>query len=133
MSGRFHIVALLVGALIATPCATRGEALDFEGYLERGWAWGEKGEWEKALADYDRARALNPASPRPYHFRGMVWLGLREYEKAVAEYNKMIEIDEQSYIGFHNRGIALEALGDRTGARKDFRRAKEIMRARKKK
>ena len=39
----------------------------------RGNAWREKGEYDKAIADYDQALAINPKFAPAYSNRGLAW------------------------------------------------------------
>ena len=54
-------------------------------YQDRGLAWNEKTEYDKALADYTEAIRLDPKSAAAYNDRGWVWTAKKEYDKAIAD------------------------------------------------
>jgi len=56
-------------------------------------AWSEKGEYEKAISDYDESIRLEPKDMRGYYNRGLVWHSKRDYEKAISDYNESIRLD----------------------------------------
>ena len=54
-------------------------------YCNRGLAWFEQRDYDRALADLDRAIRLDPGSPWSYSNRGMVWYEKKAYDKAVSD------------------------------------------------
>ncbi|MGD1701691.1 tetratricopeptide repeat protein [Dapis sp. BLCC M229] len=47
----------------------------------------KKGDYEKAIADYDRAIQLDPEFVYAYLNRGLTYNDRGEYEKALADFN----------------------------------------------
>lgn len=70
---RKAIVSILL-ALCLPACSSQGEAepKDAQGYLDRGNSYLQKGNWDRAIADFDRAIELNPnrGRSRPLHNLG---------------------------------------------------------------
>ncbi len=58
---------------------------DPERWLQRGRARAELGEWELALADFDRAVALAPEDPKVLAARGLIHAELDRVEEAIAD------------------------------------------------
>jgi tetratricopeptide (TPR) repeat protein len=73
----------------------------------------------RALADYDRAIALNPGEGLVYLYRGRIHALRGDLKKAVEDYNKAIELkpdDPDAYIlrgiASFNKGEYFDALAD---------------------
>lgn len=66
---------------------------DAEFYLNRGVAFYKLGDYEQAIADLDKAIALNPDYADAYYYRGNAYYFVGEYEQAIANYTKAIELD----------------------------------------
>lgn len=61
-SNRYAVIAILCALLLmgVVTHAQTSRAASGQSYVERGYMWLEKGEIERALADFDRALALAP-------------------------------------------------------------------------
>ena len=55
-------------------------------YSNRGNVWFHKGEFDRAIADYDQAIQLDPKNTKAYYFRGMVWEKKRSLQAALADF-----------------------------------------------
>ena len=69
-------------------------------HIDRGRTHFYSGEYEQALADYDRAIAIDPESLFAYFYRASVYKKLEQYDKALADYNKAISFYE--FASFYN-------------------------------
>ena len=54
-------------------------------YANRGNVWRNKGENERAFADYGKASSLTPTTPLRTPNRAVAWKNKREYDKAIAD------------------------------------------------
>ena len=54
-------------------------------YYNRGLAYGEKGDYERAIKDYSKTIDLQPDLAEAYYNRGEAWLHLKEWEKAKSD------------------------------------------------
>ncbi len=59
----------------------------------RGFVNAERKDYDKALADYNKAIELDPKFATAYYNRGFVDADKKDYDKALADYNKAIELD----------------------------------------
>src|SRR5262249_6279407 len=77
-----------------------------------GWAYNNKGEYDRAIADLDEAIQLRPKLANPYSHRGFAYGKKGDYERAMADLNKAIELDPKYARGHTNRGLIYEAKGE---------------------
>ena len=92
-------------------------------YGKRGNAHHDKGEYDRAIADYTKAVAINPSDAVIYNNRGIAYRAKGDNDSAIADYSKVIEIDPRDAVAYDNRGIAYRAKGDYDSAIADHTRA----------
>ena len=79
----------------------RRESGDAAAYNNRGVAYGEKGEVDRAIADYTKAIQINPKFADAYANRCRAYNHKKEQGRAITDCNKAIEIDPkyaQAYL-----------------------------------
>jgi len=62
-------------------------------YNNRGFVYNNKGEYDRAIVDLDKAIQLNPKSARAYKNRGISYEKKGEFQKALSDYNLAISLD----------------------------------------
>lgn len=62
-------------------------------YCEQGIAWIRLGEYDKAIAEFDQAIAINSDQVAAYGNRGNAWREKGEYNNAIADYNHTLAIN----------------------------------------
>ena len=55
-------------------------------YVNRGSAWGNRGDLDRAIADYNQAIRLDPKDTKAYYNRGMAWEKKRSLQEALADF-----------------------------------------------
>lgn len=81
-----------------------------QGYNMRAREWVQRGDFDRALPDLERAIALEPALPNPWINRGNI-RGLRgDYEGSLADLTKAAEIAPAEFDAHFNRGITLQSM-----------------------
>ena len=93
-----------------------------EGYRYRGIGASLLKDYQGAIADYNKAIAINPRDANAYNNRGNPKKGLKDYQGAIADFSKAIAIDPQS-VAYANRGTIKGILKDYQGAIADFNKA----------
>jgi tetratricopeptide (TPR) repeat protein len=94
-----------------------------------GLDYAHKGEYDKAIAKFNKSLELNPEDAIVYYFRGNCYANKGEYDKAVADYTKAIEMDpelkviEREYLvsrAYYEHGLAHKSKGEYDEAASDF-------------
>ncbi len=62
-------------------------------FVDRGLAHEIKGETDAAIADYDRAIQLDPASVNAFYDRGLAYNVKGDYGRAIADFDRVIQLD----------------------------------------
>jgi tetratricopeptide (TPR) repeat protein len=89
----------------------------------RGRSCEQKGEVERAIADYTKAIAIDPNYATAYYNRGTAYARKGEVDRAIADYNKAIAIDPNDATSYYNRGHSYEKKGEFDRAIADYDKA----------
>jgi tetratricopeptide (TPR) repeat protein len=84
-------------------------ALAFE---NRGHAYIEIDDGDKALADFTEAVRLDPKSATAYVSRGDVYIDREDPDRAIADYTSAIQIDPKNVEAYGDRTLAYSQKGD---------------------
>lgn len=81
-------------------------------FLKRGTGFRVRGDYDRAIADYESARRLNPGSSTiqtqlvaAYNGRGQVHFSKKEYREALEDINTAINIDPRNPTPYVNRCV----------------------------
>jgi tetratricopeptide (TPR) repeat protein len=91
--------------------------------LDQAYAAHDSGDFDGAIAAFDRAIELDPASAEAYANRGVSWSEQGKHQRALADYNKALEIDPEYATVYYNRGNAWDDAGEYDLAIADFNTA----------
>jgi tetratricopeptide (TPR) repeat protein len=92
-------------------------------YARRGSAYDDKGDYDRAIADYDAAIRLNPTSAGIYNNRGFAHDNKGNFDRAIADFNEAIRLDPKIAMVYANRGVSYNNKGDYDRAIADFTEA----------
>ena len=92
----------------------------------RGSAYGQSGEYEKALADFNAAISINPQFPQAYANRALIYARAKNAQQAIADYGQALNIDPNYTAALVGRGNVYRAMSNHPMAIADFSRAIEI-------
>lgn len=94
-------------------------------YVNRGILHALRRDYARALADYDRAIALDPNEPETFLNKGLLLLRLpsRAAEAAELFSTALTKKTKMPALAHYARGVALEQLGQAGAAYRDYRQA----------
>ena len=95
-------------------------------YGRRGNAFHDKGEYDRAIADYTKAIEIDQKGLVAYNNRGIAYRAKGDNDSAIADYTRAIAIDPDFAGAYNNRGIAYRAKGDNDRAIAEHTSAIEI-------
>jgi len=103
--------------------AKKPSPTDARTYYELGNDYYEKGDYDRAIENYNMAILLNPVFSEAYFNRALSYYQLKNFDKSVADYTKAIELDPHNPIIYNNRGDAYYRKQDFQSAIKDYDKA----------
>lgn len=86
----------------------------------RGNIYHVKGDYDRALRDYEQAIRLDPANPGAYINRALTLVEHGDFEAALKDYDEAIRIDPTKYKAFYGRSFAHVQLGNFDDAWRDI-------------
>lgn len=96
-------------------------------YYNRALVWRKKREYDKAIADLNRALQLKPEDALIYYRRGSNWADKGyNYEKAISDYDHAIRLDPDYGDAYASRALAWQILNDDDKALQDYNEALRI-------
>jgi tetratricopeptide (TPR) repeat protein len=96
---------------------------DANAYNDRGVAYSHKGEYDRAIADYNRAIERDRKYSHPYNNRGWAYYLKGDYDRAIGDASVAVSLDPKYKNAYHTRGEAYRAKGNYDRARADFNHA----------
>ncbi len=99
---------------------------DFAFYQNRANANFVMGEYDAAIADYNKAVELNPKEPTIFFSRALAHFNNKSFNPAIADFDKVIELDPKEAMAYFKRGAALEKVGNFEKALSDYQKAVEL-------
>lgn len=95
-------------------------------YSERGVSYYHLKNYTSALADMDKAVALQPKNPYRYSSRAYI-KAYTDIDGAIADYEKATILDPKDEIAYNNLGLLLEKRGKIKDAQDKFKRSNDII------
>jgi tetratricopeptide (TPR) repeat protein len=92
-------------------------------YLDRGNVNFDKGDFDKAVADYTEAIGFGAKGADAYRNRAMAYAAKGDFDAALTDYNAAVRIDPQHAETFHNRGLTYARKNDTARAIADLTEA----------
>ena len=90
---------------------------------DRGNAFGKKGNYVQALADFNAVIQLDHKDPDAFYNRGLTYKKLDRLDKALADYSQAIQLKPGYAKAYNNRGSIYGEKGEFKNAIMDFSQA----------
>jgi tetratricopeptide (TPR) repeat protein len=97
-------------------------------FKQRGDFHYEFGDYQRAIADYTQAIALNLHDIDAYYQRGNCYSQLGDKQAAIEDYTQVININSYYGDAYYHRANCRYELGDKQGTVEDFQKASNIYR-----
>lgn len=98
----------------------------FHDFYNRALGYGKKGDYDRAIQDYDETLRLNPNYVAALNNRGNAYLDKKEYNRAIEDYDRASGLDPNYALAFYNRARAYSAKKDDERALQDYEMAIRI-------
>lgn len=80
-------------------------------YNYRGISYFNNGQFDQAMADYNKAISLSEDFAPAHHNRGLILISMREYDQALADIDKAIALNPEFFQAYVSRGEIFEMKG----------------------
>ena len=92
-------------------------------YYNRGLAYDDLGQYQRAIVDYNEVIHLKPKNAVAYHNRGLAYDNLGQHQRAIEDYNEAMRLQPNDAITYYNRGRAYADVGQYQRAIEDLNEA----------
>ncbi len=79
-------------------------------FLQQGITLAKNGDYQTAIALFNRAIAVNEQSPEAYYRRGLAYYDSGESERAIADYDRSLNLDSRQVEVYLSRATAFLAM-----------------------
>jgi len=112
--------SLLGGNQLGQPYDHRSMPYMLRRIYRKGYQHFNNGNYQKAMASFDKIVKRLPYNPDGYHGRGLTHRKLGKLDKAIEDFNRAIILDGRHGDVYLNRGLAYAELGKLKEAIEDF-------------
>jgi tetratricopeptide (TPR) repeat protein len=102
------------------PAPPRPAPEDALAFIQRGIAYRQKGDANRAIAEFSRALQIDPRNAQAYQGRGNALSSKADFDRAIADYSRALEIDPHLSLAYVNRGLAFVKKKDSARAIADY-------------
>lgn len=95
-----------------SPGLSRADAEKLMGYVNRGMAARQHGDYARAIAAFSQALQIDPRLTAGYIKRGNVYSDQGDLDKAIADYTTALRLEPKNALAYLNRGLAHAKKGE---------------------
>src|SRR5215831_20303797 len=92
-------------------------------HYDRAVEYANKGDYDRAIADFSSAIHLDPTDADTYNDRGAAWLAKGENDRAFADFSEAIRLNPTDPYYYNNRGSSWQLKGENDRAIVDYNEA----------
>jgi tetratricopeptide (TPR) repeat protein len=92
-------------------------------HYNRGLRWYRKGDFDRAIFDFNDSLRSDPAYATVYIMRGLAWYNKKQIDRALSDFNQLISLDPTNSLAYNNAAWMRLQKGDLDGALEDANRA----------
>ena len=81
-------------------------------YFDSGEVHRKKGDYDRAIADYDQAIRLDPECAKAYNYRGGAYQAKLDFDRALTDYDEAIRLEPEYTAPRYNRGFIYQQKGE---------------------
>jgi tetratricopeptide (TPR) repeat protein len=89
-------------------------------YNNRGNAYIVKGDYDRAISDYDQSIKLNANHARVFNNRGVAYQKKGEYDRAIKDFDEAIRLNPNNANAFANRAETYRSTGEYDRSARDY-------------
>jgi len=123
------VISMIIIPILLSCASTQqkqSEPRDAQFYFNRGTAYVAKGEYDRAISEFNKALEINPRYTEAYNLRGGVYSRKGQNDEAISDYSKAIEIDPRDVRAYNYRAWEYTLKGEYDQAISDLKKALEI-------
>lgn len=94
--------------------------------IDRGSVYLTKGEYDRAIAEFNKALEINPKDSGTYKNRGAAYMNKGQYDQALSDYTKALEINPKDAEVYNARGRAYYFRGKYKESWEDLNKAEDL-------
>ena len=121
-----YLNGLLTRTKLVQPLAQNPPLVSAETYFKWGNTQYLQKQYNKAIAEYNKAILTKPDYAEAYLNRGSAKADLGQYFAAIEDFNKVLQLKPDYTIAYYNRGVAAAYLGQHAAAISDFDKALQL-------
>jgi tetratricopeptide (TPR) repeat protein len=95
-------------------------------FNNRGVAYVDKREYDRAIQDFDQVIKLNPNDTAAFNNRGVAYVDKHEYDRAIQDFDQAIKLNPNYALAFNNRGVAYADKGQYDRTIQDYDQARQL-------
>ncbi|MDZ8133711.1 MAG: tetratricopeptide repeat protein [Nostoc sp. DedQUE04] len=92
-------------------------------YFSRANLYSDRGDYRRAIADYNEVLRLNPKSAVAYALRGLAYQRQGKTKAAISDFNQAARVDPNNAIAYFARGLSYHIQEDYQGALAAYEKA----------
>lgn len=118
--------AKLAGCTAIVQAERQTDETRAEAFQSRCWLYEQKGEFDAAVTDCDRAIELNPDYSDAYFARAKIYFHKKDYDRAIADFDQTVRLEPNAFGAITLRGMAYSNKGDYEHAIADYTKALQL-------